>query len=230
LFLGLAKDRTLIRYDARGNGLSDWDVPEVSLDSFVRDLETVVEAAGVKRFPLLGISQGAAISIAYAVRHPERVSHLMLYGGFALGANKRSPQEKAKRDALATLVRGGWEDREATVRDIFVSQLLPDGTPEQRSLFAEQQRTTTSGECAARYLEAVGAFDIRDLLSRVRIPTLVMHTRGDLICPLEAGRQMAAGIPGARFLVFPGRNHILPEDDPAAERFFDEIQLFLANA
>ena len=145
LFLGLAKHQTLIRYDARGNGLSDWDVPEVSLESFVRDLETVVEASGVKRFPLLGISQGAAISISYAVRHPERVSHLILYGGFALGPSKRSPKEKTKRDALATLVRGGWEDQEATVRDIFVSQLLPDGTPEQRNLFAEQQRTTTSG-------------------------------------------------------------------------------------
>jgi class 3 adenylate cyclase/pimeloyl-ACP methyl ester carboxylesterase len=227
LFEGLAKDRTLIRYDARGNGLSDWEVPEVSLDAFVSDLEAVVDAAGLDRFPLFGISQGAAISVAYAVRHPERVSHLIIYGGFALGPLKRSPEERAKREAFATLVRVGWEDQDSTVRDIFVSQLLPDGTPEQRRLFAEQQRITTSGACAARYLDAVGNFDVRDLLSEVRAPTLAMHTRGDLICPLEAGRQMAAGIPGARFVVFPGRNHIIAEDDPAAERFFEEIKLFL---
>ena len=227
LFEGLARERTLIRYDARGNGLSDWEVPEVSLDAFVRDLETVVEAAGVERFPLLGVSQGAAISVAYAVRHPERVTHLILYGGFALGPLKRSPQERAKREALATLIRVGWDDDESTVRDIFVSQLLPDATPEQRRLLAEQQRLVTSGECAARYMEAVGNFDVRDLLPQVAVPTLAMHTRGDLICPLEAGRDMASRIPGARFVVLPGRNHILPQDDPAAERFFEEIALFL---
>jgi class 3 adenylate cyclase/pimeloyl-ACP methyl ester carboxylesterase len=227
LFEGLARERTLIRYDARGNGLSDWEVPEVSLEAFVRDLETVVDAAGLERFPLLGISQGAAISITYAVRHPERVSHLILYGGFALGPLKRSAQEKAKREALATLVRAGWEDEESTVRDIFVSQLVPDATPEQRRALAEQQRVITTGECAARYMEATGAFDVRDLLPKVTVPTLAMHSRGDLICPLEAGRAMAAGIPGARFVVLPGRNHVLPEDDPAAERFFEEIALFL---
>jgi len=227
LFEGLAQERTLIRYDARGNGLSDWEVPEVSLEAFVRDLETVVDAAGVDRFPLLGISQGAAISIAYAVRHPDRVTHLILYGGFALGPLKRSPQEKAKREALATLIRVGWEDEESTVRDIFVSQLLPDATPEQRRILADQQRLITTGECAARYMEATGRFDVRDLLPQVSVPTLAMHTRGDLICPIEAGKAMAAGIPGARFVVLPGRNHILPHDDPAAERFFEEIALFL---
>jgi class 3 adenylate cyclase/pimeloyl-ACP methyl ester carboxylesterase len=227
LYEGLARDHTLIRYDARGHGLSDWDVPEISLDAFVSDLEAVVDAAGLDRFPLFGISQGAAISIAYAVRHPERVSHLILYGGFALGGLKRSPEERAKREAFATLMRFGWEDEASTVRDIFVSLLIPDGTPEQRKLWAEQQRTTTTGECAARYLNAVGNFDVRDLLPQVKARTLVMHARGDMLNPLEAGRSMAAEIPGARFVVFPGRNHVIPENDPAAERFFEEIRTFL---
>lgn len=229
LFEGLARDHTLIRYDARGNGLSDWDVPEVSLDAFVSDLEAVVDAAGLDRFPLLGISQGAAISIIYAIRHPERVSHLILYGGFAVGGFKRKPEERAKREAFATLMRVGWEDEAATIRDIFVSQLMPDATPEQRKLYAEQQRTTTSGECAARYLETVGNFDVRDLLGQVKAPTLVMHARGDLLNPLEEARRMAAGIPEARFIVLPGRNHVMSEGDPAVERFFEEIRFFLAK-
>jgi pimeloyl-ACP methyl ester carboxylesterase len=227
LFEGFARERTLIRYDARGNGLSDWEVPAVSLEAFVRDLETVVDAAGLERFPLLGISQGAALSVAYAVLHPERVSHLILYGGFALGPRKRSALEREKRDAFTTLVRVGWEAEDPTVRDIFASQLMPDATQEQRRMYAEQQRTTTSGECAARYLQAVGDFDVRDLLPRVQTPTLAMHSRGDLICPLSAGREMAAGIPGARFVVFPGRNHCLIEGEPAAERFWEEVELFL---
>jgi class 3 adenylate cyclase/pimeloyl-ACP methyl ester carboxylesterase len=227
LYEGLARDHTLIRYDARGNGLSDWEVPEVSLEAFVSDLEAVVDAAGLGRFPLLGLSQGAAVSIAYAVRHPERVSHLILYGGFAVCPLKRSPEERQKREAFITLVRIGWDDQDSTARDLFVSQLIPDGTPEQRRVFAEQQRMTTSGACAARYLEAVGNFDVRDLLGQVEVPTLVMHTRGDILNPVELGRDLAAGIRGARFVVFPGRNHVIPEDDPAAERFFEEVRLFL---
>lgn len=225
-FQRLARDHTLTRYDARGNGMSDWEVPEVSLEAFVRDLEAVVEAVEVPRFPLLGISQGAAVSVAYAVRRPERVSHLILYGGFALGPLKRAPEEKARREAFTTLVRFGWEDQ--IVRDIFASRLIPDGTPEQRRVLAEQLRTITSGECAARFLDAVGNFDIRDLLPRVKAPTLVMNTRGDITAPLETARAMASGIPGARFVVLPGNNHILLEDEPATDRFFEELDLFLA--
>ena len=126
-FQRLASEHTLIRYDARGNGMSDWEVPEVSLEAFVRDLEAVIEAAGVDRFPLLGISQGAAVSVAYAAKHPERVSHLILYGGFALGPLKRAPEEKAQREAFTTLVRFGWDDQ--IVRDIFASRLIPRRLP-----------------------------------------------------------------------------------------------------
>ena len=225
----LARRHTLIRYDARGNGLSDWDVDELSLDAWVRDLEAVVDAAGLQRFPLLGMSQGCAVCIAYAVRHPERVSHLALYGGFALGGRKRSPQEQAKRDAMTTLIRLGWGANEPTFRQIFTSLFIPEGTKEQVDSFNELQRKTTSPDCAARYFEVVGDFDVRELLPKVTARTLVMHARDDMLCPIEAGRQMAAGIPNARFVAFPGRNHIFLEDEPARDRFFDELELFLAT-
>ena len=193
--LGLSKSHQLVRYDARGNGLSDWDVAELSLDAWVSDLETVVEAAGLEQFPLLGVSQGCAISIAYAVRHPERVTHLILYGGFAVGSSKRTPQEAAKRKALTTLVRLEWGADSPSIRQLFAASMIPDATKEQIDSFNELQRRTTSAECAARYLETTAEFDVSGLLPQVRVPTLVMHARGDTQVPLEAGRQMAAGIP-----------------------------------
>ena len=227
VFRGLSRGHTLVRYDARGNGMSDWDVDTLSLDAWVTDLETVVDAVGVERFPLLGISQGGAVAAAYAVRHPERVSHLVLYGAFALGGKKRSPAEKEMRDAMTTLMRVGWGADNPSFRQMFTSRFIPGGTHEQADYFNELQLRTTSGECAARYFDVVGDFDITDLLSEVKAPTLVMHVRGDLTAPLEAGRQLAAGIPGARFIALPGQNHLFLEHEPASDRFFEEISLFL---
>jgi class 3 adenylate cyclase/pimeloyl-ACP methyl ester carboxylesterase len=227
--VNLAKNHTLIRYDARGNGMSDWDVDELSLDTWVNDLATVVDAAGLDRFPLLGISQGCAVSIAFAVRHPHRVTHLILYGGFALGGKKRSPEEREKRNAMVTLMRLGWGSDDPGFRQLFTSRMIPGGTKEQTDSFNELQRRTTSPECAVRYFETVGEIDITDLLSRVSVPTLVMHVRDDLMNPFEAGRQMAAGIPGSRFLALQGQNHILLPGEPAAMRFREELELFLAK-
>jgi class 3 adenylate cyclase/pimeloyl-ACP methyl ester carboxylesterase len=229
VLLGLAKDYTLMRYDARGNGLSDWDVDDVSLDAWVSDLETVVDAVGIDRFPLLGISQGCAISIAYAVRHPERVSHLILYGGFAVGGKKRSPGEKEKRDAMVTLMRLGWGADNPAFRQMFTSLFIPGATKEQSDSFNELQRKTTSPECAARYFDVVGDIDVSDLLAKVSAPTLVMHVRGDLLTPVEAGRRMATGIPGARFVTLQGQNHLFLEYEPASDRFFEEIKLFVSE-
>jgi class 3 adenylate cyclase/pimeloyl-ACP methyl ester carboxylesterase len=229
LLEGLARNHTLIRYDARGNGLSDWDVDELSLDAWVSDLETVVETNGIERFPLLGVSQGCAISVAYAARHPERVSHLILYGGFALGGYKRSPGEQERRKAMGTLMRLGWGSDDPTFRQMFTSLFIPEGTKEQADWFNDLQRKTTSPECAARYFEVVNHFDVRELLPQVRVPTLVMHVRDDLIVPIDAGRQMAAGIPGARFIALPGRNHLFLKHEPANARFFEEINLFLSK-
>ena len=229
LFLDLARDFTLLRYDARGNGLSDWDVENLSLGAWVTDLETVVDAAGLDRFPLLGMSQGCAISVAFAVRHPERVSHLILYGGFARGAYKRAANELElqKAKALASLIRTGWGDDSPAYRQLFASLFMPDATHEQLEKFAERQRKTTTPECAYRYFETTRNLDVTDLLSKVRVPTLVMHVRGDLIQPFEAGRELAAGIPGARFVALHGKNHVLLPQDPTTQRVLEEIRLFL---
>lgn len=225
---GLAAGHTLIRCDARGNGLSDWEVADISFDAWVSDLETVVEAVGVKRFALFGVSQSCAISIAYAVRHPERVSQLILYGGFAVGACLRSPAAREKQQAMATLVRLEWGSDNPIIRQIFGTEFVPDAPRELFDSFNEWQRLVTSGECAARYLLTTGEIDVRGLLPKVAVPTLVMHRRGDMRVPFEEGRQMAAAIPGARFIALEGRNHIPLGNEPAFERFFEEIKLFLA--
>jgi len=227
----LAKDHRLIRYDARGNGLSDWDVDDISFEAFVRDLETVIDAAGVERFALLGISQGCAVSIAYAVRHPERVSRLILYGGFARGRNKRgSTNDIEQQQALLTLMRQGWGQDNPVFRQIFTSLFMPDATVEQMRWFNDLQRMTASPENAVRIRRAVDEIDVSHLLGQVAVPTLVLHCRDDAVQPFEEGRRMAAMIPGARFVALEGRNHLMLESETAWSRFLDEVGSFLGSA
>ena len=225
----LSKNHTLLRYDARGNGMSDWDVPSLTFDAWVDDLATVVDAAGAERFPLLGISQGGPVAVAYAVRHPERVSHLILYGSRAIGASYRSQEEREQRQAMITLVRKGWGINNPAFRQMFTHLFIPDANAEQMNSFNEMQCITSSPEYAAKFLETTAKLDVTALLSKVMAPTLVMHAREDAINPLDAGRQLAEGIPGARFVVLPGRNHLFLEHEPAAERFFEELALFLGE-
>jgi class 3 adenylate cyclase/pimeloyl-ACP methyl ester carboxylesterase len=230
LYRELARDHTLIRYDARGNGLSDREIERVSFEAFVHDLEAVVDAAGVERFALLGISQGCAVSIGYAVRHPERVTHLVLYGGFALGWNKR-PQTEADREqaaAMVTLMRLGWGQEDPAFRQLFTSQFIPGGTKQQADWFNELQRISTFPADAVRNFKANGDIDVMDLLAKVTAPTLVMHARNDARVPFDAGRRLAAGIPGARFVPLPSRNHLILENEPAFGRFVQEMRTFLA--
>jgi pimeloyl-ACP methyl ester carboxylesterase len=230
LYRELACNHTLIRYDTRGNGLSDREVENVSFEAFVHDLEAVVDAAGVERFALLGISQGCAVSIGYAVRHPERVTHLVLYGGFAVGWNKR-PQSDAVREqdlAMVTLMRLGWGQENPAFRQLFTSQFMPGATKQQADWFNELQRISTSPADAVRNFNAVGEIDVRALLGKVTVPTLVMHARDDGRVPFEAGRRMAAGIAGARFVPLPGRNHLFLDSEPAFGRFLQEVRTFLA--
>lgn len=224
---GLADGRRLLHYDARGNGLSDWDVGEVGFEAWYADFEAVIEASGFDRFPILGVSQGAASAIAYAARHPERVTHLVLLGAFAAG--RRDAEGIAQRKAMATLIRNGWAQENPAYRQLFASLFVPGATRELADAFNELQRRTTSAECAARYYEAAGQLDVRELLPQVKVPTLVMHSRGDAVVPIEAGRLLAAAIPGARFVALPGQNHMLLEDEPALARFFAELRDFLAT-
>jgi class 3 adenylate cyclase/pimeloyl-ACP methyl ester carboxylesterase len=231
--VGLATDHTLVRYDARGNGLSDWDVDEISVDAWVSDMETVADAAGLERFPLVGFSQGCAVAIAYAARHPERVSRLILYGGFAIGYLSRPNITAAELNsfaALKTLVQQGWGADNPAFRQIFTSLMVPTATREQIDAFNELQRLSASPEGAVRYLETTSALDVREYLPRVKAPTLVMHIRDDVRVPIKLGREIAAGIPGARFVALPGKNHVLLEQDPGLPRFFEEVKEFLREA
>jgi class 3 adenylate cyclase/pimeloyl-ACP methyl ester carboxylesterase len=229
LYRELSRDNTFIRYDARGNGLSDRDVPDVCFEDFVSDLEAVVDAADIERFALLGISQGCAVSIAYAVRHPERVSHLVLLGGYAVGWKKRArtQAEKEAGEAMLTLVRLGWGQENPAFRQMFTSQFIPGATKEQADWFNEFQRISASAADAARNLIANGDVDVTSLLSQVRVPTLVMHARHDARVPFELGRRMAAGIPGARLVPLESQNHVLLENEPAFVHFLDELKAFI---
>ena len=229
LYRDLAAENSFIRYDARGNGLSDWDVDEISFEAFVRDLEAVVDAAGVERFALLGISQGCAVSIAYATRHPERVTHLVLYGGYAQGWNKRirTEAEKQQDAAMLTLMQLGWGQENPAFRQLFTSQFIPEGTKEQADWFNDLQRISTSPENAVRNLQANGDTDVTELLSKVTVPALVMHARDEVRVPFDNGRRLAAGIPGARFVPLQSRNHLILESEPAYARFIDEIKSFV---
>jgi class 3 adenylate cyclase/pimeloyl-ACP methyl ester carboxylesterase len=229
LYRELSLDHSVYRYDARGNGLSDREVSDVSFEHFVDDLEAVVDAANIERFALFGISQGCSVSIAYAVRHPERVSHLILLGGFALGWKKRARGgvEKEAGDAMLTLMRIGWGQEDAAFRQLFTSQFMPGGTKEQADWFNELQKISCSPADAVRNLMASGETDVTSLLSQVRAPTLVMHARHDARVPFEAGRRMAAGIPGARFVPLESRNHLILESEPAFARFLEELRAFI---
>ena len=224
LLHALAAGHQLIRYDERGNGLSDWDVDDISFDAFVRDLESVIEATGLKRFSLLGISQGSAVSIAYTVRNPERVSHLILYGGFARGRRKRDAEQA---DTMMSLIRQGWGRENPAFRQFFSSLFVPDGSHEQWQWFNDLQRITTSPENAARIMQASGDVDISDLLPQVRVPTLVLHSRNDGAVTFDEGRRLAAGIPGARFVALESRNHLVLENEPAWSRLLEEVSTFL---
>jgi class 3 adenylate cyclase/pimeloyl-ACP methyl ester carboxylesterase len=230
LLRALAGDNTLVRFDQRANGLSDWDVPEITFDSMVDDLAAVVDAAGLERFPLIGISQGCSFSIAYAVRNPARVSRLVLYGGFAAGALRRgSEADRQAREMQGQMIHQGWGKDNPAFRQFFTSLFMPGATKEQMDWFNELQRVTISPENAFRVYECTGNIDVADLLGQISVPTLVLHCRDDGIVPFEAGRRMAAMIPDARFVALEGQNHLILEDEPAWPRFLEEVRSFLAE-
>jgi pimeloyl-ACP methyl ester carboxylesterase/DNA-binding winged helix-turn-helix (wHTH) protein len=226
----LATGRTLIRYDARGNGLSDWDVEDISLDAFVRDLESVVDANKLDRFVLFGASQGCAVSILYAARHPEKIEKLVLYGGFARGRRLRATTDEADQaEAMLTLMRTGWGQENPAFRQMFTSMFIPGGTAEQMGWFNDLQRRTTSPENAARIRRVSDTLDVRSALSQINVPTLVLHCRDDAVQPIEEGRLLAAGMPNARFVGIEGRNHLVLESDLGWPVFKHEVENFLAG-
>jgi pimeloyl-ACP methyl ester carboxylesterase/DNA-binding CsgD family transcriptional regulator len=226
----LSRANTYVRYDARGCGLSDWDA-ELSLDAWVEDLEAVVAAAGLDRFALLGISQGASIAITYAVRHPGRVTHLVIVNGFARGRVVRGGPEAAEEAAMMIrLAEIGWGKENPAFRQFFTSMFIPGGTPEQHRWFNELERISTSPHNAARFMRVVNHIDVTALLAKVECPTLVLHSVRDARIPFAEGRLLASDIPGARFVPLESDNHILLDPEPAWARFVEELRAFLPRS
>jgi len=214
-----------IRYDERGCGMTDWEVSDISPDRWVDDLEAIVAASDPgEKFTILGISQGAATAVSYAVRHPQRVERLILYGGYATGWTHRSDSDGLRRyRAIMELARLGWGKDNPVFRQLFTSMFIPEGRPEQIEWFNELCRRTTTPEIATRLLGARAEVNVRGLLSQVRVPTLVIHSRRDEVVPLSAGRLLASEIPGAEFIELDSRNHILLAEQPAWKAFCDAV-------
>jgi pimeloyl-ACP methyl ester carboxylesterase len=229
--LGLAHNHSLLRYDGRGLGLSQREVADITFDRLVEDLETVVDCAGLERFVLVGLSQGGAVAIAYASRHPDRLTHLIIYGGFARGLLHRENPEKQKQtlELSRALVREGWGSDQDSHREFFTSQFVPDGTMEHHHWLNKVQRISAAPEVAERILCLNADINVTNLLPKVRVPTLVLHTRGDLRAPFSLGQEIAAGIPGAKFVPLESRNHIILGDEPANRQQFDAIASFLGD-
>ncbi|HET6976945.1 MAG TPA: alpha/beta fold hydrolase [Pyrinomonadaceae bacterium] len=218
-----------IRHDERGCGMTDWNVGDLSFDRWVEDLEALVSVVDPPEpFALLGISQGAATCIAYAIKHPERVSRLVLYGGYARGTFERGDADKERLyRALIDLTRLGWGKDNPAFRQIFTSRFIPGATDEQIGWFNELCRKTTSPEIAARLLETRATINVIDLLGQVEAPTLILHSRDDDVIPIAEGHILAAGIHGAQFVELDSKNHILLESEPAWERFCEEVLSFM---
>lgn len=224
----LATRHTLLRYDERGNGLSDWKVSNLTFEAFVQDLETVVGAAGFENFDLLGISQGCAVSVAYAVRHPERVRRMVLFGGYSMGWKVRNdPQEVAYREVMLDAIETGWGRDNPAFRQLFTSLFFPGATQEEAQWFNELQRVSASPQGAKELSIVLSGIDVSDLLEKVQVPTMVVHCREDGVIPVEASRHMASKIPNARFVELDSANHLVLESEPAWPRLVQHLRAFL---
>ena len=224
----LASRYQLVRYDTRGGGLSDWDPPVVSFDAWVEDLHRVVEASGVQRFALFGMSQGVSVAVGYAAKYPERISHLILYGGFVRGAARRGdPQDVERCELMQHLIRVGWGHPQHAFRRVFGALFIPDGTSEQFNWFDELQRASMSAKNATEFSRKAHEIDLRALLGKIEIPTLVLHASGDAAVPFAESKIIAGGIKGAKLKPLDSNNHILFEHEPAFSQFLQEVDAFV---
>lgn len=228
----LGQEHTVVRYDERGSGLSDREYPRLSLEDWVSDLGAVVDAAGLDRFDLLGLSQGGPVAIAYAARHPERVRRLVLYGTYARGKLQRTsdPEAVEEAEALVALTRTGWGRRNPAFRRLFTTLFIPGATDAQIAWLDELQQVSSSAEHAARSRAVRYEVDVSSLASALTMPTLVMHARDDALVPFEEGRRLVSLIPGARFVSLDSANHILLEHESAWQQFRAELRAFLPAA
>src|SRR5882672_4130054 len=228
----LARRHRYVAYDGRGCGLSDRQVRvyELSLDQFVADLEAVVDGLGLERFPLIGMSMGAPVAVAYAAKHPERVSRLVLHGGFHrsyLSSRSSDPRVLEEADVLLKSARHGWGTGSLALRQVFVAKFMGESTEAQRQAFDEHQRLTSTAEVAEKYLRAMFALDVKDLAPRVTCPTIAFHSRGDQLIFFDQGRKLAALVPGARFVPLESKNHLPFREEPAWQALVAALRPFL---
>jgi len=221
----------LVRYDERGCGMSEWQTGPLSLEAWAADLEAVVDAARLDApVTLVGISQGAPTCILYAIRHPERVARMILYGGYTRGGLLRGTEtEQVAFQAMLDLARVAWGSDNPTFRQVFTSRFIPGGSPEQLQWFNDLCLKTASGKIVAELLQARSTVDIAARLGEVRTPTLVLHARDDEVIPIAEGRLLAGGIPDAEFIELDSRNHILLEHEPAWQRFREAVLAFIQS-
>ena len=230
--LGLAQGRRLIRFDARGHGMSQRDPPEISFERWVEDLEAVVDTLGLERFSLIGISQSAATSIEYATRHPERVRSLIVYGGFVRGPLlwSRDRERQAERVKMSqSIIRDGWGSRDERSRQWFTTGFIPGASAEEQHAFNDLQRASATPEVAARHVDALGAIDLSHRLPEVKCPTLVMHCRDDPTVPQPLGQEIAAGIKGASFVSLDSINHLALVHEPGHRQMLDAVARHLGE-
>lgn len=225
----LGRFATVVRYDQRGTGLSERTVEAFDLDIFVADLAAVADAAGLARFPIYATSQGVPVALEYAARHPDRVSGLILHGGFAKGRLLRSEAERAQGEAYITLMRHGWAAEGSQFLQAFASIFIPDGTPEQIRSLVELQRISTGAETAVRLRRTFDSLDVTHRLAEVAAPALVIHGRNDGVHPLAQSMEIAATLPNAELLVLETRNHVIPTHDPVWPEFLAAMQRFLGG-
>jgi pimeloyl-ACP methyl ester carboxylesterase/DNA-binding CsgD family transcriptional regulator len=223
----LGQFATVIRFDERGHGLSDWDVTDHGLEARVGDLEAVAEAAGHPTFALMGMAQGGPVAVAYAVRHPERVTRMLFYGSFSNATRLMTEEDRHVEGAFEPLIRAGWARPDSTFRRVFTSLMIPGATEQQMTWIDDLQRVATSASTAAIARQQRREADVDALLAHVRAPTLVLHSTGDQMNKFELGRALASGIAGARLVALPSNNHIVLADEPAWAIFVDEVRRFL---
>jgi len=224
---GLGRISTVIRYDERGHGLSDWDVEDFGIEARISDLEAVVDHARLDRFALMAMAQGGPVAIEYTARHPQRVSRLVFYDSSAGAVRDPTPEQKELQETFDQLIKVGWARPESTFRRVFTSMMIPEATEEQMRWLDDLQRVAVSATNAYASRQERRKADARAHLDGLDVPTLVLHARGDRMNDFERGRELATRIPGARLVTLESENHILLEDEPAWPVFLGEVTRFL---
>ena len=227
----LARDFTVIRYDQRGNGMSDWDDVEITFERMVEDLKAVIDCYDYDRVALFGPSQAASVSLAFARQYPEKVSHLILHGAYVRGRCRRgNPEEAAESEALVTMIRQSWGRDNPVARQMMTSLFMPDASREDMAWFNEFQKNCGPGDNIARFREVFDNIDISGQVAEIDIPTLVVHSAGDSAAPLAEGKFIASRIPGARLVTLNSKNHMVFENEPGFGRFLDAVREFMRSA